>query len=350
MTTALNISTIGGFTTMKKIFAFCLTVLFLSMPSYLILGCAGGGSGSDDDDNNVIPVDPLAPNVYISINQVTTACENGATRLSAYISVVDESGDPVENLTLANFQVSESSTSPSNITFYTHGEEISDPISVTIIMDYSESIFNSEENMIAMEDAVLEFIDLMKPTDRAEIIKFNTEIQLNTGFTSDKSVLEDAVFTVVDSGATYLYDTLYTGIDDVAAESTSRKAVVALSDGGESNNGDKPRLYELDDVISLAQVEGVPLFIVGLVTDDNYQNWVDEMLRLTDETSGQFFQTNTGEELGNIYAKIANLINVGQYVIEFDSTATAATNTFTITVTNGDLSDSANATFAAACP
>ena len=340
---------------MKRMFGFCLVVLFLIIPIFLLSGCASNNGPSDNNNNNPDPQpDPLpppAPSINIFINQVETECipPNG-NEISAYVSVVDESGDPIDTLELTNFQISENATplAPGDISFSHIEDAISTPISFVIIMDYSNSVIRDPERQAAMEDAVKRFIDLMRANDQAEIIKFNTGIKYTQPFTSNKSVLAAAVDEEVTFGATYLYDTLYSGIEDVMLQS-GRKAVIAITDGGESHtdnfDGDG---RDQQAVIELARNNKVPLFLIGLGPEIE----VDALTTMAEETSGHYYQAATNDDLKDIYSNIVDLLNVGKYLFRFDTLpGSESSGTLSITVTNESLRDNTSATFAyTACP
>jgi VWFA-related protein len=338
---------------MKRMFGFCLVVLFLIIPIFLLGGCASNSGPSDNNnpDPQPEPLPPPAPSISIFINQVATECiAPDGNEISAYVSVVDELGDPIDTLELTNFQITENSTplTPGDISFSHIEDAISAPISFVIIMDYSNSVSSDPEREVAMEDAVKRFIDLMQANDQAEIIKFNTGIRYIQPFTSDKSVLAAAVDQEVDLGATYLYDTLYSGIEDVILQS-GRKAVIAITDGREDHTDNFPGDGRNQQaVIGLAQNNNIPLFLIGLGPEIE----VDALETMAEETSGHYYQAATNDDLQDIYSNIADLLNVGKYLFRFDTLPGSESNgTLSITVTNGNLTDKARATFTyAACP
>jgi VWFA-related protein len=340
---------------MKKMFGFCLVVLFLIIPIFLVSGCASNSGPPEQNNNNPDPQpDPLPPpdpSISIFINQVETECiAPDGNEISAYVSVVDELGNPIDTLELINFQVTENLTplAAGDISFAHIEDAISDPISFVIIMDYSNSITRDPERQAAMEDAVKRFIDLMQPNDQAEIIKFNSGIRYIQPFTSDKSVLEAAVDEEVDLGATYLYDTLYSGIEDVGLQS-GRKAVIAITDGREEHTSNFPGDgRDQQAVIELAQNNNIPLFLIGLGPEIE----VEVLGTMAEDTSGHYYQAATNNDLQDIYTNIAALLNVGRYLFRFDTLpGSESSGNLSITVTNENLEDSASATFAyTACP
>jgi VWFA-related protein len=339
---------------MKKASGFYLLVLFLIIPIFLFSGCASNNGPSDDNNNPNPQPDPLpppAPSISLFINQVETECiAPDGNEVSAYVSVVDELGTSIDTLELTNFQISENSAplAPGDIFFSHIDDAISDPISVVIIMDYSNSVIRDPERQTAMEDAVKRFIDLMRADDQAEIIKFNTGIRYTQPFTSDKAVLTAAADEEVEVGATYLYDTLYSGIEDVILQS-GRKAVIAITDGGETHTDDFPGDgRDQPAVIGLAQNNKIPLFLIGLGPEIE----VDALKTMANETSGHYYQAASNDDLQDIYSNIADLLNVGKYLFRFDTLPGSESNgTLSISVTNGSLKDSNSATFTyAACP
>jgi VWFA-related protein len=350
---------------MKKLLTLCVP-FFLLLLFLTLFGCAsGGGSSSDtstttetttdtdtttDDTTTTSTTDP---SVDVFINQLETAClSSGDTEVSAYVSVVDESGDLIDALDLSNFQIIQDSNEidAGSILFATSDDLIPEPVSVSIIMDYSKSITELPDTQAAMEDAVTGFVDLMQLDDQAEIIKFNTGIRYLLPFTSNKTLLKAGVAYTEDiQGAyTYLYDTLYTGIEDVA-EQSGRQAVVAITDGQEQHMDGVPGdRRTVEDIIALAQENEVPLFLIGLGENINE----DELQEMAEETEGHFYQAASSDDLEDIYSKISDLLNIEQYLMIFEATANGEeTGSLEITVNYNDLTDSAETTFSfAVCP
>ena len=345
---------------MKKLSRLCLPVLLLLLCLGLgITGCASGGSTSDEpadtpqNDNPQDMLPPPQPSVNIFINNLESAClPAGTTELSAYVSVIDEMGNLIDTLNLSNFQITQDSTlvAPASVQFATSDDLIPAPISATIIMDYSKSITDLPDVQAAMEDAVDGFIDLMQLGDQAEIIKFNTGIKYLLPFTSDKSLLKAGVAYMenVGGGYTYLYDTLYTGIEDVALQN-GRKAVIAITDGRDYKTNEFPGDgRDVEEVIALAKTNNIPLFLIGLGADIN----VTELQEMAEETSGHFYQAASSNDLEDIYTNISDLLNIEQYLMVFEAEDNGTPmSTVTVSVNYNNLTDAVSASFPyAICP
>jgi hypothetical protein len=325
----------------------------------LLNGCADN-KGSIDKTNSQDRVNTarlfsqMDSNIDNYINQVDTDClsfKNIAA--TTYTSAINKYGDPLQLFNLSNFQISMdgNSITSEDIHSVPIGNFISGPISIVIIMDYSTSITDFPKVQAAMEEAVLGFIDLMHPKDRAEIIKFNTGIKYLQPFTNDKSLLTDAVVHIEDitNGYTYLYDTLFTAIKDVAAQKTERKAVIAITDGTERHiEGILGDGRGKKDIIVLAQTQKIPIYIIGLGSNID----VKDLAEITKETSGYFFQATTTDKLTDIYINISNLLNFDQYLFVLETTPNERyRNQLTRLATKNGISGNVNTTISyTICP
>lgn len=342
---------------MKSFTILCWAFSFIALSLGIFGSCIGGDAYETSVSNN--PTDPpprlpaMEPNVKLFIDQAKTDClTTGLTEIKAYISVINENGHLIDLLDLSNFQITQDShvIAPQKIHFTPAQAFLPDPVSVAVIMDYSTSITDFPETRMAMEDAVVGFIDRMQPDDQAEIIKFNSGIKYLIPFTTDKSLLEAGATNLEGSegGHTYLYDTLYTGIEDAAVQN-GRKAVIAVTDGIERHEEGFPGDgRNKQDVIALARTNAIPLFIIGLGPDINSK----DLQTMSEETSGHFYQAATGDELGDIYANISELLNQGQYLMVFESPPNGkSTGALAISVVYNGLLDIADAAFPLAiCP
>jgi Ca-activated chloride channel family protein len=167
-----------------------------------------------------------------------------------------------------------------------------------------------------MEEAVADFVDQLGVDDEAEIVKFASEIEVVQGFTSDKDLLTNAIYYPVDVGShTRLYDAAWQAVDDIALGLKPRKAVIILTDGEDDDGtGDPISSHSLSEVINHANDIGVPLFTVGL---GNINDAVLE--QMANDTGGQFFDSPTSDNLGNIYSQIAKVLFENQYILTYVS-------------------------------
>ena len=273
---------------------------------------------SNDSSNPSINIrlsgsaEPIA-RLDVRINQVESDMQCPAAKVTAYVSVTDQGGYAVTGLLENNFLVYED-IDVMNLTDFSYASQVTTPISVALVMDYSGSITDIPEAQSDMEEAVADFVDQLGAEDEAEIVKFATEIEVVQEFTSDKNLLTNAIYNPIDVGrGTSLYGAAWQAVDDTALRLKTRKAVIIVTDG-KDRDGNPINSKSFSEVINHANDKGVPIFTVGL---GNINDAVLE--QMSNDTGGQFFDSPTSDNLGNIYSQIAKVLFENQYILTYVS-------------------------------
>jgi VWFA-related protein len=268
----------------------------------------------DSEPNNDIPseddfagVSAPPPAIKVSINQIETDCSGTVPVVRAIVTVIDQNGVPITNLTDANFEVIEGGTPPASFSV----GPVTNPVSVALTMDYSPSITLNPALVTEMEDSAIAFVNNIDASDQGEIIKFNDKANVIWEFTSNKTDLINAIQkTYGGNFGTALYDALYLAIDETSADpSGNRKAVIVIADG-EDNVSTK----SLNDVIERANAKNIPIFTIGL----GILVGQTELEQIADETGGAYYQPATADNLTDVYLQLAQVF-ANQYVITYDS-------------------------------
>lgn len=271
----------------------------------------------------------LSP-VNVSIPQlVLDACPTG----KAYVIVNDQSGAPITGLTSGNFTVREDGITRSPISVSTVGGA-SSAISAAMTLDYSGSM--SGTPITDLETAANSFINNLGVYDAMEIIKFSTDVETVQSFTTNKTLLADAVNTSWSSagGVTAFYDSVYVALTDTSARS-GRKAVIAMTDGLDNASS-----HTISQVITYATALGIPVYTIGLGSADSAI-----LAQLATATGGQYYNAPTATDLQSIYAQIASTLQ-NQYEVTFPSGLTdGSTHSLQISVTNATGTGSASKQF-----
>jgi VWFA-related protein len=266
---------------------------------------------SDDPNHSTINVplsgirEPISE-LNVRINQIE-ACPRPA--VTAYVSVTDQGGYPVTGLTQNDFLVTEAGGYVGLPTTVSFVSDTTPTISVALVMDYSYSISKIQDNLDDMEESVSDFVDQLKVGDEAEIIKFSDDFDVVQAFTSDKDLLKAAISSAYPDGVTDFYDAVYQAVDDTAARSKDRRAVIVITDGG--NDFDT---YTFADVINNANTKGVPIFTVGIGQVNSAI-----LTQMADDTGGQFYEATTPDNLRTIYQQLANVLFADQYILTYTS-------------------------------
>jgi VWFA-related protein len=145
-------------------------------------------------------------------------------------SVTDRFGRAISGMRPADFTVFENGAER-NIVNVTPTTE---PFNLVLLLDVSGSV---EERMDFIRKAARDFLNTASPQDRISIISFRDDIQVISGFTTDRTLLSRKLDEIDAGGATALYDALaYTLVDTLRPLRGERTAVVILSDGDDNKS------------------------------------------------------------------------------------------------------------------
>jgi VWFA-related protein len=256
-------------------------------------------------DTPVVTLRGTGNGLGVSINRIDTQSCSANGKMSLLVSVADQYGDAVLGLQSTHFKIFENGQAIPSVDLVS----TSGPISVGLAMDYSSS---TVPYTASLETAAEEFIDLLAPEDEAELIKFSEQYEVAQEFTTDKPALLAAVEAplTIERTYTHLNDMLLVAIDNTAARSNDRLAVVVFSDGNDFGSQ-----TSLDEVIAHANKKGIPVFTVALGEIS-----AEQMQRLSSETGGQYFLAADTSSLQSVYAQISQILS-NQYQIEYTSTS-----------------------------
>jgi secreted protein with Ig-like and vWFA domain len=190
-------------------------------------------------------------------------------------------------------------------------------LSVVLVMDYSESITRSQDNVDDLEESAAAFIDQMGADDEMEIIKFADDFDVVQPFTpgsvGGKEDLKDVIYAPYNNGReTDLYDAVVKAIADVAPRFKQRRAVMVITDGV---NDDLLSDNDFADVINDANDQGVPIFTIGLGEDIN----PDILRQMADDTGGKYYEAATSDNLRTIYQQLGDVLFQDSYILTYTS-------------------------------
>ena len=277
---------------------------------------ASANENDPNPNNSFDGVTAAPPGISVAINQIQTACNTaGATSDNAFVTVVDQLGNPITALNDLTFTLNETLNSVNYPITNFAVDFVNQNFSIAIVMDYSQSMYDRDA-VTPMEDAVVELINQLSADDEAEIIKFNKDVTVVQGFTTDKNKLIAAVDKVfLPFERTELYKAITKGIDDTGAiqrPSKNVKAVVVITDG--RNNTTDPSITA-DTVIADALSKDIPVYTVGLGSESD---WVD-LEKIASDTGGIFYPSYQSDDLAQDFANLAATLIKNQYVFTYSS-------------------------------
>ena len=145
-------------------------------------------------------------------------------------SVTDHHGRAIAGMQLSDFAVYEDGAERKilNVTPTT------EPFNLVLLLDVSGSV---EERIDFIRKAARDFLNTASPQDRISVISFRDDIQIISGFSTDRSMLSKKLDDIDAGGATALYDALgYILSDTLKPLRGERTAIVILSDGDDNKS------------------------------------------------------------------------------------------------------------------
>jgi Ca-activated chloride channel homolog len=180
-------------------------------------------------------------------------------------TVMDRRHNFVTDLEKSDFKVLEDGT-PQEITSF--GRETDLPLRIGLLLDTSNSI---RPRLNFEQDAAIDFLSgvLRRNKDMAFLMTFDNEPEIVQDFTTDVSVLTDAIRRQRAGGGTALHDAIFKAADKIAnpplpkgPNSEVRRVLVVISDG-DDNLSD----HALSDAIEAAIHAEAAIYSISTNTD-----------------------------------------------------------------------------------
>jgi Ca-activated chloride channel homolog len=240
----------------------------------------------------------------------------GVDLVSLNVTVTDQSGRYVTDLDAPDFQVFEDGAQQ-QVTFFNRANL---PIALSILLDTSASM---ESKIETAQEAAIGFVRRLRPQDLAQVIDFDSRVQVIQGFTNGVADLEGAIRRTTPGGSTSLHNAIYIALKELkrvqtgSTEDIRRQAIVVLSDGEDTSS-----LVSFDEVLDLAKRSETAIYAIGLRTPgERTRGFTDAefvLRQLTQQTGGRVFFTRQVSELASVYGQIADELS-SQYMLGYTS-------------------------------
>ena len=241
----------------------------------------------------------------------------GVEMVSLNVTVLDQQQHYLTDLESRDFTILEDGARQ-DITYF---NRMSLPIALSLLIDTSASM---EQRLTIAQDAAIGFAKKLRPQDLAQVVDFDTRVEVLQGFTADTTALETAIRNTQAGGSTAMFNALYISLKELAKirprteDDVHRRAVVVLSDGEDTSS-----LVTYDEVLDLAKRSATTIYAIGLQSRDNglskgFKEAEYVLRQLATETGGRAFFPQRAEDLAGIYGVIADEL-ASQYVIGYAS-------------------------------
>ncbi len=279
-------------------------------------------------------------NLTIHYIQASPNPNKESYNVSAFVSILDDKGYPVPNLSISSFSVFEDSQ-PAILTGVQKAAEV--PVNLILVFDTSGSMINN--GLPPAKKAGTNFIQKLGASDQVAIIGFNDKVGKSGGFSNDHAAAQKQLneLQATPNAGTCLYDAAYQAVELANTLAPGRRAVILLTDGRDETAVSKVcSSYTVDDVIKQANGASgnIPIYAIGLGKN------IDEntLRRISGLTGGEYLSSPDSSQLETMFDKLNQQIT-GQYQINYDSSAAPGPHKLAVEVSIGSEKDQSTREF-----
>jgi len=234
--------------------------------------------------------------------------------VNSAVLIFDKSNDRVvKDLKPENFNITLGGKKADSIKVKTY-EQSGIGLYIVLALDVSGTM--AGDPITNMKNAVKRFIDKLRPVDKLAIYTFSDDVKLISDFSNDKTYLKEVVDKIVARGLnTELFYGTYTALKknvDLDNDQVG-KILMVVSDGKDESVS---KTYNENDIISLANDNGIPIFTIGYTKIN--PTYLQTLEKISDKTNGIFFKSPSDNQLDEQYSKLFNTImniNILNYLI-----------------------------------
>src|SRR6185295_12026246 len=190
-----------------------------------------------------------------------------------------------------------------------------------LMIDTSASM---DTKLPTAQEAATGFVRRLRPQDLAEVIDFDSRVNIAAAFSDNAGELEQAIRKTSAGGSTSLYNAVYIALKDLKkltarnVEEIRRRAIVVLSDGEDTSS-----LLPFEEVLDLAKRSETAIYAIGLRSSDinesrGFKEAEFALRQFAQETGGRAFFPNQVLDLAKIYGEISDELS-SQYTVGYTS-------------------------------
>jgi len=240
----------------------------------------------------------------------------GIDIVSLNVTVTDGVNHYVTDLDEPDFQIFEDGVRQ-EVSFFSRRQQ---PIALSLLLDSSASM---EDKLPTLQAAAGNFVRRLRPNDIAQVIDFDSRVDVRQVFTGNQADLLTAIDRTAAGGSTSLHNAIYIALKElrkvraVTEQDIRRQALVVFSDGEDTSS-----LVSFDEVLDLAKRSETSIYAIALRGPDVQTKGFREaefvMKTLALETGGRSFFPTKIDDLNNVYSQIADEL-ASQYTVGYTS-------------------------------
>ena len=282
--------------------------------------CQAQSSGS-------VPKPPWAADSKPSAAKTAPAATDDATTLkvdvklvNVFVTVTDDHGSPVGNLTKDNFQLLEDGQ-PQKISIFDKESEL--PLS--IVLDIDTSLSTRKDLPLEVNSARRFAQAIIRPVDALSVYGFNEVVTQVIPFTADLRTIDRGIEHLPMGAATALYDAIFLGSEALETRQ-GRKVMVVITDGG-----DTVSKTDYQEAVRAAQISEAIVYSIIVVPIEasagRDTGGEHALIQLSEDTGGKYYYATTVPQLDQAFHAISDELRT-QYLLAYYPTRRLADSDF----------------------
>jgi Ca-activated chloride channel family protein len=229
--------------------------------------------------------------------------------VNVFVTVTDQHGTPVGNLTKDNFRLSEDGLDQKIAVF---DRESALPLS--IILEIDTSLSTNKDLPLELASARRFAHSILSHIDGLSVYEFSEIINEVVPFTPDLKVIDRGIDRIRGGAATALYDALYLG-SRALEKRKGRKVMVVITDGGDTVS--KTDYREAVRAAQEAEAIVYSLIVVPVEASAGRDTGGEHaLIQLSEDTGGKYYYASSIAQLDSAFRQISDELRT-QYLLAY---------------------------------
>jgi len=229
--------------------------------------------------------------------------------VNVFVTVTDEHGAPVANLTKDNFQLLEDGR-PQKLSIFDKESEL--PLS--IVLDIDTSLSTRKDLPLELNSARRFAHAILRPVDGLSLYGFSETVDQVVPFTSDLRVVDRGIQALRPGAATALYDAVYLGAEALN-ERQGRKVMVVITDGGDTVS----KIDYREALRAAQQAEAIVYSIIVVPIEASAgrdTGGEHALIQMSEDTGGKYYYAMSIAQLDQAFRSISDELRT-QYLLAY---------------------------------
>jgi Ca-activated chloride channel family protein len=266
-----------------------------------------------------VPKPPWASGSTTPAKSSSTSTDNSTSQtadlkvdvklVNVFVTVTDQNGAPVANLTEGNFHLLENGK-PQKISVF--DKESALPLSIVLNIDTSLS--TRKDLGLELNSAKRFAHAILRAQDALCLYEFSEVVDEVVPFTSDLKRIDHGIDHVHPGAATAMYDALYLGSQALDTRQ-GRKVMVVITDGGDTVS----RVDYKEAVRAAQEAEAIiySIIVVPIEASAGRDTGGEHaLIQLSEDTGGKYFYAESMPQLDEAFKKISDELRT-QYLLAY---------------------------------